>query len=89
MKINYKPGDLSSNEEWDELVCAVNSRTEEVQELQINLEQTPSLNLAQFNSLVSMYVSFRRLDKNLTFHNFQSQVKGLVDKTNFHHVFTS
>lgn len=89
MKVNFKPGDLSSDEEWDELVSTVNSRSEEVEELEIDLEKTPSLNLAQFNSLVTMYVSFRRLDKNLTFSNFQSQVKGLVDKTNFHHVFTS
>lgn len=89
MTVNFKPGDLSTTEEWEELVSTVKSRSEEVEELHIDLEHTPSMNLAQFNSLVSMYVSFRRLDKNLSFQNFQSQVKSLVDKTNFHHVFTS
>ncbi|MFK7952842.1 MAG: hypothetical protein AB8B73_08340 [Ekhidna sp.] len=89
MTVNFKPGDLSTTEEWDELVSTVHSRSEEVQEIYIDLEHTSSMNLAQFNSLVSMYVNFRRLNKNLSFQNFQSQVKSLVDKTNFHHVFTS
>lgn len=89
MKVNFKPGNLSNTEEWEELVATVNSRSEEIEEFIINLEQTPTLNLAQFNSLISMYVSFRRMNKNLTFYSFQSPIGSLVNKTNFHHVFTS
>lgn len=87
--IKVKPGDLSLPYEWDELLETMKTRSEQISLFEIDLESTPQINLPQFNSLIVLYMYQRRLGGDLRFVNYSEPVKKYVEKTRFHHVFSS
>lgn len=88
MTINIKPGNLISDEEFNEFRSIISSRVEKGIDFKVDLEETSDMNLSKFNTLVKLYVSLRRKGRDLEYSNLQEPVSRYVDKTNFHHVFT-
>lgn len=89
MTLNIRPGNLSDEVEFNEFQNMLSSRADQGVDFKIDMEETADMNLSRFNTLVKLYVSLRRTGKNLEYKNLQDSVKRYVDKTNFHHVFTS
>jgi len=87
MILQLTPGNITNRAEFTELIQMIESQDSNTNNLDVNLENTNKINLAQFNTLVSLYVKLKRSGIKLTYKNFGQSVKNFVDKTNFHHVF--
>lgn len=75
--------------EWETFVSIIKSRSDLAEEFRVDLEQISTVDLAQFNELVKLYVQLRRVNKRMIFENCQhEELKKLVVKTNFDHVFS-
>lgn len=88
MKIELKPGDLSQQKELAELQKMLFGRMKDTSTIIINLGDTKGIDLAQYNVLIKLYVSLKRLGKSVIYNNCKDEgLVNLVNKTNFDHVF--
>lgn len=88
MKIDLKPGDVSQQQELIELKRVLFSRMKDAKTFNISLENTKGIDLAQFNALIKVYVSLKRMGKRVIYSNCKDQgLTNLIYKTNFDHVF--
>lgn len=88
MTLNIRPGNLSDEVEFEEFQNIISSRVDQEVDFKVNMEETGEMDLSRFNTLIKLYMNFRRSGRNLEFSNLQEAVIRYVDKTNFHHVFT-
>ena len=88
MKLQFNPGDISNPSAWNDCLKSLHCRAAMADELVINLDQLTAIDLAHFNSLLMVYTQFRWMGKKLTYKNCQlKELRNLIDKTNFTHVF--
>jgi len=88
MDIQIKSGDISNETELEELKAIIYSRFSDANMFKICLKQASRVDLSLFNSLVSIHMTLKRMNKLVLFENCECEnLKNLISKTQFHHVF--
>ncbi len=77
-----QPKDLTS------LSKIIETRLNETEQFNINMEDVDHVSLANFNALLNLHMKLRRMGKILTYTNCNSdRIKALIHKTQLSNVF--
>jgi len=88
MDIQIKSGNISNEIELEELKAIIFSRFSEANMFKVSLSQATYVDLALFNSLISMHMTLKRMGKLLVFENSECKsLRNLINKTQFFNVF--